>query len=432
MLRICLSLTLIVCLFAHSQVHAVTLGDSVNDWSATGTQGENDWYNGYYNLTTDGDGTYDTGDFMAFTNSAGPVTPGGNHWTGSAWDLESSGGPWTFVGQSDTHPNGTNSTPGEEHWTIRRWQADSIVAPTPVSLTWEMRKVNPAGNGVGGFLFVNGTQVDSTTIAGNDTTGVTRTFLTTLSPGDIIDLALSPNGNDGADGSANRLTIAEDLPVIADSRIDFTTTGTQGESGWFSGYYNLTTDADGTYDTSDFMAFTNSAGPGGGPVTPGGNHWDGTKWDLESSGGPWTEIGEVATHPNGTNSAPGEEHWTIRRWVADVTGTTAVELNWLMSKSNPNGDGVTGYLFVNGVLMDTATIAGNDTAGVNRIFMIDVNPGDIFDLALSPEGIGGRSDGADGSLNQLILRRALAPVPEPTTIAMLSLCGIGLLRRRRA
>ncbi|NIP92269.1 MAG: hypothetical protein GWO24_01855, partial [Akkermansiaceae bacterium] len=54
-------------------------------------------------------------------------------------------------------------------------------------------------------------------------------------------------------------------------------------------------------------------------------------------------------HPNGTNSAPNEEHWTIRRWTAsDLDEVTPLALIWHMRKTNPNGNGVTGAIHING------------------------------------------------------------------------------------
>jgi hypothetical protein len=44
-------------------------------------------------------------------------------------------------------------------------------------------------------------------IQGNDVAGVDRTLAMTLKPGDLLDLVLTPNGSDGADGSRNRLII---------------------------------------------------------------------------------------------------------------------------------------------------------------------------------------------------------------------------------
>ncbi len=190
-----------------STASAEIIADSFEDWSTSGIQGERDWFNGYYNLTRDGDGRYDTSDFIAFRRA--------DHWTGNSWDLlNASAGPWTFIGRDGNHPNGTNSAPNEEHWTIRRWRSD--IAGT-VFITWHMRKTNLNGNGVGGKLFVDGREVDSAVIAGNDGTGVTRDVIAAVSVGSFVDLALTPNGHDGSDGSANWLRIDSEVPPQPDT-----------------------------------------------------------------------------------------------------------------------------------------------------------------------------------------------------------------------
>ncbi|MCZ6794106.1 MAG: lamin tail domain-containing protein [Planctomycetota bacterium] len=207
---------LITCVLLGSTLRAEVVADSWSDWSSSGTQGENGWWNGYYNLTRDPGGTYQVRDFIPFRNTAGPgggaVSPTGNHWTGSSWDLlGAASGPWTALGQESTHPNGTNSAPSEEHWTIRRWIADRALPGAEI--TWHMRKTNTnGGNGVTGILFVNGAQVDRASIAGGDGVGVMRTVVRNIAVDDVIDLALTPEGpdrqrGDGSDGSAYRLTI---------------------------------------------------------------------------------------------------------------------------------------------------------------------------------------------------------------------------------
>ena len=372
---------------------AQDVADSVSEWSNSGVQGTNGWSYGYYNLTADGNGTYQSGDFTPFAPA---------EWDGASWRLSTdpgaTGGPWTIIQQEDTHPNGTNSTPGDEHWTIRRWQSDHTGA---VAINWHMRKVNPNGDGVRGYVFVNGTEVDSRAIAGGDTTGFEETVVVNLSSGDLVDLALSPSGSDGADGSANWMRISTDLPpppsgdIIAQSMDDWSTSGTQGENGWEYGYYNLTTDGNSTYETGDLILFSPS-------------HWTGSEWDLLAAGsGPWTVIGQESTHPNGTNSAPNEEHWTVRRWTSDYDGGVAI--TWHMRKSNTGGgNGVGGKVFVDGVEVDSAVIAGGDGVGITQTVPASVSVGSLVDLVLTPNG----SDGSDGSANWMEINTDLTSIPD--------------------
>jgi hypothetical protein len=262
-------------------VRRVTIADSLTGWSLSGTQGENDWIYGYRNYTLDGGGPYDLGtSFIPFLNDGTNVIGPANQWAGDHWRLEANpggtGGPWTELFAEATHPNGTNSQPLQEQWTIRRWVANSLPAPVELALEWQMRKTNTGGgDGVGGFLYLNGVQLDTAAIAGNDGVGVLRTAIATINPGDVIDLALTPGAahNDGADGSAFRLRITDEIPPppppppVADSLADWSTTGTQGERNWFNGYYKLTGDANGQYDAGDFIPFQND---GSNAVNPDG------------------------------------------------------------------------------------------------------------------------------------------------------------------
>ncbi|MGQ9590282.1 MAG: thrombospondin type 3 repeat-containing protein [Planctomycetota bacterium] len=439
-------------------VSRYALADSVDDWSFAGAQGQNGWYYGAYDFTSDPDGTYAAADFQQFVNDgSGVITYPTNQWDGWAWrlvaDPGSSGGPWTYIAREDLHPNGANSTPGVELWSIRRWVSNYAGTVTAI---WNTRKQEGAAGchtGVTGRLFLNGVEVDSA--ATNTATGVTRALIGAINVGDVIDLALDPTGlgatdgtndNDWCDGSYNRLTVMAGAqsdadgdarpdaydncaglpnpdqadtdgdgvgdacdncpsvpnanqidtdgdgegdacePAIAYSIDDWSATGTQGEKGWYSGYYNYTKDADKVYQSGDFI-----------PFAP--EHWTGSGYALPGDG-PWTELFQENTHPNGANSAPGEEHWTIRRWESSYTGYVA--LTWHMRKRNLNPTGVSGYLFLNGELLDTATIAGRDGVGVTRKVYANIASGDLVDLALGPTGIGGdRSDGSDGSANWL-------------------------------
>ncbi|RYD30727.1 MAG: hypothetical protein EOP86_19390, partial [Verrucomicrobiaceae bacterium] len=194
----------------------------------------------------------------------------------------------------------------------------------------------------------------------------------------------------------------DDTPLsqaVADSATDFS--GVQGEGGWEYGYRDVTlTGHTLNYDTA--TAFTKFAG---GSDNPDGwiegldstQQWNagGNKWDIQN-GAPWTEINAGGTHPNGMNNGP--EHWTIRRWKAtELTAPTPVGILWSVRKTDPNGDGVTGMVFLNGKILDLKTIAGNDNTGfIRRVYLV-LKPTDVVDLALSPVGLQEAVDGNDSS-----------------------------------
>ena len=108
------------------------------------------------------------------------------------------------------------------------------------------------------------------------------------------------------------------------------------------------------------------------------------------------------THPN---SSP-QVHWTIRRWVAkQVTKVTPLAIRWHVRKSNTaGGNGVTGGLYLNGVLKDKVTIIGTDGVGVTHTYFANAAPGDKIDLILSPRGTDGQDvDGNDGSVSRFLV-----------------------------
>ena len=51
---------------------------------------------------------------------------------------------------------------------------------------------------------------------------------------------------------------------------------------------------------------------------------------------------------------------------------------------------MTGSIHHNGEMIDSLTIAGNDTEGSTRIVYANISPGDFIDLGHSPVGTTGR------------------------------------------
>jgi hypothetical protein len=177
----------------------------------SGTQGKDGWYNGYRVFDPTGSAVdYDpVQDFIPYPGGEGMGAWDGlsQTWAGGSWDLNTAAeAPWTYQDALGIHPNGANSAselggvadPTKEHWAIRRWVASELTQDKPVTVIWRVRKTNLNPDGVTGLLFINGKLVDSIAIAGTDSTNAVRRFRATLKIGDIVDLALSPEGLNGA------------------------------------------------------------------------------------------------------------------------------------------------------------------------------------------------------------------------------------------
>jgi hypothetical protein len=186
---------------------SILVADSVADWSFSGTQGEKNWFYGYYNRTADPGGIYSGTEFVAFPRSTSPFGAF-NYWTGTIWDWPSGNPPWDEIGQTTWHPNGVNNS--AEHWMIRRWVSE---VSGRITVDWTLAKANLNGNGVTGHVFHNGVEKDVVTIAGNNGAGVSRSVvITNVQIGDFIDVALDPTGvggatDDGSDGSTGTVVI---------------------------------------------------------------------------------------------------------------------------------------------------------------------------------------------------------------------------------
>lgn len=183
----------------------VQIGDSAAEFS--GVQGQDNWFYGYYNKTSDKTSGYQPEDFTPFPNGIGSHSAA-NYWNGNSWKWFNGDPPWTEIGQTYIRPNGINS--GAEHWAIRRW-----ISPVSGAITiqWHLVKQESGGNGVTARVLQNGFQKDFAVIGGKDVIGVTKTnTIVDVLAGDRIDFALAPAGqasstDDTADGSFLSATI---------------------------------------------------------------------------------------------------------------------------------------------------------------------------------------------------------------------------------
>jgi hypothetical protein len=327
-LWLALALAVTLAQASFSSVQAQVLANSTNDFS--GTQGKSGWSYGYRNYTLDGGGIpYDPdGGFVLFPGGEGQGAwdGAGQFWTGTAWDANTaSAAPWTFVGPEAIHPNGVTSQPLEEYWPIRRWVADALTGPTQLSIAWNTRKQNAAGNGVTGSLYVNGNLIDTGIIFGTNTVGFTRTNFLTIQKGDKIDLVLTPVGvdrgrADGSDGSLNWMRIERTVDTDSDGLPD----------GWEMLYAgNLTAmsrtsdfDGDGLTDLAEYAARTNPARSD----TDGDGVRDGA--EVTSTTNPlspfdYLTTSNIASSSNDFSGIQGQGNWYYGYLLVAAPGTIA-------------------------------------------------------------------------------------------------------------
>jgi len=183
------------CASARAQV-----ADSQADFS--GVQGQHGWYYGYY------DGAQNPGGFqhMPLFNVFLP-----NFWSITA---NAPGGYWVCLSNIGGHPSGTRGIQDRVpaiNASVRRFY---FVEGGPVTVSGTLRKViETCGNGVTGRIFVNGVEVWSQSIPGNDTTGLTYSFNYNFPPGSLIDWSINPiDGDEECDYSVFSATIQRDCP----------------------------------------------------------------------------------------------------------------------------------------------------------------------------------------------------------------------------
>jgi hypothetical protein len=173
-----------------------TVADSAADWSLSGTQGEKNWFYGYfYGGTNAAVPTYRATNFVAFPRDNGPHSTN-NFWDGAAWDWFNGDPPFTEIGQYVMNPNGINAV--FQHWAIRRWVSE---VSGSITVDWTVTKLDAVGGGVSARLFHNGTQRDAVTLPGATSTPLSRsTTISGVHVGDFIDIVLEPSGAGGTFG----------------------------------------------------------------------------------------------------------------------------------------------------------------------------------------------------------------------------------------
>ena len=170
--------------------------DSLADF--WGVQGAGGWYYGYYDLTADtntGNGRYDAADFRQMTSYDG------------SWFTSTSF--WTHVTREGGHPNGliTSGTGhiAAEHWAIRRW-VSSVSARLRISGHVQKNDAQPASDGVIVKIFIDGAELYSSVVSGQDTAGYDYVLCFTVGVGTFIDFAIGPGATSSDRGDNTGFT----------------------------------------------------------------------------------------------------------------------------------------------------------------------------------------------------------------------------------
>jgi len=220
--------------------------------------------------------------------------------------------------------------------------------------------------------------------------------------------------------------LSQALP-IADSIAEFS--GTQAQDGWSYGLYNRT--AGGPYTPAGFVAFD----------TFDGSTWRASDAQVGANNNDFLNLNSVGGHPNGIGPSPQTANiWAVRRYASELAGLISIGFDLRkVNTVNPNGGGITGRIFVDGVEVFTRFIANADGVGVQDSIVRQVAVGSLIDFVIDPLGIApGTGDGAesaraDGSHFSAVI--GLAPIAEPGSLALVlgaSLAACSARRRQRS
>jgi hypothetical protein len=214
-------------------------------------------------------------------------------------------------------------------------------------------------------------------------------------------------------------SVAGGQDIIANSVTDFS--GTQGENGWYYGYYS------GSLTPDTFRQFPNYSptailSHGNGPQTGD------AAWYLQLGvGGYWTQLWSNGGHPNGTDGNWGAakiEQWAVRRWQSETAGSITIS----GSIGSGNGGNMNVLILDNG-----SQILAEQVPSLQTTYSLSTNVsvGSDIDFVIAPSN-GSEVNGATVFTGEI----TATPTPEPSTFVFLSVGTVTLLgyrwRRRLA
>lgn len=166
---------------------------------------------------------------------------------------------------------------------------------------------------------------------------------------------------------------AEQPRLLADSVADFSLE--QGKHGWYYGYDGGTLDGFALMTrVARIVAYV--------PATS--DVWD--CWGNEETH--WTQIFQLGAHPNGVDTSPPSPpllQRAVRRWVSDYDGAVVIsgEMAKIDLAAEPS-NGVDASVYVDGTLLLTQFIGGQDSGGLSYEVAALLRQGSTVDFVLDP------------------------------------------------
>jgi hypothetical protein len=177
---------------------------------------------------------------------------------------------------------------------------------------------------------------------------------------------------------------SESADVIGDSVAEFS--NEQGKNGWYYGYWDISTDADGKYNQStDFKLLKNFGTDARNGLSRHSKFTIGDVWYLED-GRSYTSLWAKGGHANSAigpaNYSPAEQ-WATRRWISDAPGTVTIsgqagkEMPW---GANWNGE-CRATIIVDGEVVFSTVM---DEHGLGYSVAIKVQEKSMVDFLIAP------------------------------------------------
>lgn len=210
---------------------------------------------------------------------------------------------------------------------------------------------------------------------------------------------------------------------IADSVADFS--GVQTQGGWEYGFFNQGPAAAlANYTVAGFQQFNSFSA---------GEHFASGQVGAQNEA--FLSLTAEGGHPTGIGPDLQDSLiWAVRRYTSPIMGPLLLDIDLRKSNIlNPDGGGITGRIFVDGVSVFEQLIENDDGLGVQANIFVNVNAGSVIDFAIDATGIAPPSgrDGAlaaraDGSI--FTAQISLATASEPASIGLLALGLVGIVR----